>query len=66
MRGFLKTIGRHVVGAIAGGVGLLAGGAGAAAVSPGSTEDQVAAAGAALALALYAIVEKSLKAWIGE
>ena len=66
MFGFLKTIGRHVIGAVAGGIGLLIGNAGAATVVPDSTEAQVAAAGATLALALYAIVEKTLKSWIGE
>lgn len=62
---FLKTYSRHAVGAVVGGLGFV-GGTTAVSGLNGSTEEQVAAAGAALALALYAMVEKAMKAWIGE
>jgi hypothetical protein len=59
MGNLLKTIGRHVVGAVAGGFGFVGGTAIAA--SAGSTEEAVAAIGSSVALAVYATVEKILK-----
>lgn len=62
MLGFLKTIGRHTIGAV---VGAIAGGgaaAGAAALPelPGA-EDPVALIATGVSLAVYALVEKALK-----
>jgi hypothetical protein len=59
MGNLLKTLGRHALGAVSGGLGYVLG-SGAASAS-GSLEDQVAAAGAAVAIAFYALTEKLLK-----